>query len=88
MKQLRKRKIKARIHQKGTKAKSLTKNQKYSNKQKSKIRCRVEHVFGDQAHIGADRIRSIGILRASRSIGLGNLVYNLRRLTQLGHQVL
>ena len=87
MKQLRKRKLKARINQKGTKVKSLTKSQKYSNKQKSKIRCRVEHVFGDQAHIGADKIRSIGILRACRGIGLGNLVYNLRRLSQLGLQV-
>jgi len=72
------------VCEKGTKAKALTKSQKYSNKQKSKVRCRVEHVFGDQAHIGADRIRSIGILRACRGIGLGNLVYNLRRLSQLG----
>jgi len=77
--------IENNIHEKGYRNKPLTEEQKQANKVKSKIRVRVEHVFGFQANsMRADFIRTIGKARASFQIGLGNLVYNMFRVMQLG----
>ena len=44
------------------------------------MRARVEHVFGDQKNgMGAELVRTIGIVRARSKIGMTNLVYNMRR---------
>ena len=61
----------------------LTEEQKASNKEKSKVRARVEHVFGAQAQMGGHIVRTIGRLRAQVKIGMMNLVYNMVRLGQL-----
>jgi len=74
---------KNRIHEKGSRNKPLTKTQKRNNKAKSKIRARVEHVFGAMNHFGGIFIRTIGIVRADFQIGLINLTYNLKRYTYL-----
>jgi IS5 family transposase len=73
----------SQIHEKGTRAAPLTEPQKASNRKKSKIRARVEHVFGAQAAMGGHLVRTIGLQRASVKIGLMNLAYNMRRLVQL-----
>lgn len=80
---LRKNKMKARLCQKGSKGRPLTRAQKRSKRLKSRIRARVEHVFGSTAQMRADFIRTLGAERALREIGLGNFVYNLARLWQL-----
>ncbi|NCQ52453.1 transposase, partial [archaeon] len=58
--------------------------QKAKNKVKSKIRVRVEHVFGfmEQSMNGLV-VRSVGIVRATGIIGLINLTYNMFRYEQL-----
>ena len=61
----------------------MTEEQKQSNRAKSTIRARVEHVFGAQAAMGGHRVRTIGLQRAKVKIGLMNLVYNMVRLLQL-----
>ena len=54
------------------------------NKTRSKVRARVEHVFGAQSNdIGGTLMRSIGLVRAKARIGLKNLTYNMRRQVQL-----
>ena len=54
------------------------------NKTRSKVRVRVEHVFGAQTNdMGGTLVRSIGLVRARARIGLKNLTYNMRRLVQL-----
>jgi IS5 family transposase len=68
-----------RIHEKGYRNRPLTKTQKRNNTAKSKIRARVEHVFGAMYHFGGLFIRSIGIRRAEFQICLTNLAYNLKR---------
>ena len=51
---------------------------------KSRIRARIEHVFGAQQSASGGRIvRTIGIVRARAKIGLHNLAYNIRRLMTL-----
>lgn len=72
------------IHEKGYKNKPLTDEQKESNKIKSKIRVRVEHVFGFMENsMNGMEIRSIGFKRVESIIGLSNLVYNMFRKIQL-----
>jgi hypothetical protein len=62
----------------------LTEEQKTSNREKSKTRARVEHVFGfmEQSMNGL-MVRSVGIVRATGIIGLINLTYNLFRYEQV-----
>jgi len=72
------------IHEKGTRNHPLTTDQKESNRKKSKIRCRVEHVFGVQSQRAGNLIlRGVGLVRAKTKIGLRNLSYNLSRYVML-----
>lgn len=75
--------IASQICEKGTRGKPLSEEQKQSNRTKSKVRARVEHVFGAQAAMGGHLVRTIGLDRANVKIGLMNLVYNMKRLVQL-----
>lgn len=71
------------IHHKGKRNKPLTARQMKANKTRSKVRVRVEHVFGFQERsMGAKFIRTIGMARAKTKIGMMNLVYNMNRLVQ------
>ena len=72
-----------RIHEKGYRNHPLTKRQERENTAKSRIRARVEHVFGRMQQFGGITIRTIGITRAEIQIGLLNMVYNLTRLVYL-----
>ena len=54
------------------------------NRQKSKTRSRVEHVFGFMEQtMGGLVFRGVGIVRAKANIALTNLVYNMCRLVQI-----
>ena len=71
-----------KIHEKGYRNNPLTEQQKRRNNIKSRIRARVEHIFGHvYQRVGNPIIRTIGIVRARVKIGLMNLTYNLCRLT-------
>lgn len=82
-KTIEKYKMKNKVHEKGYRNAPLTDEQKATNKEKSKTRARVEHVFGfmEQSMNGLF-IKSIGIVRATGIIGLINLTYNLFRYEQ------
>jgi len=72
------------INEKGYRNKPLTEEQKASNREKSRIRARVEHVFGTMTNsMGGIFIRSIGIQRAKCAIMIKNLAYNLSRYVYL-----
>ena len=76
--------VRAEICEKGYRNHLLTEEQKKTNCDKSKIRCRIEHVFGYMA--GSMRgitFRGIGKTRADFNIGLTNLVYNICRYATL-----
>lgn len=76
--------LRSRIHRKGRRNKALSEREKRGNKTRSKVRARVEHVFGAQSNdMGGTLVRSIGLVRAKARIGLKNLAYNMRRLVQL-----
>lgn len=76
--------MKNNVHEKGYRNKPLTQEQKANNTKKSKIRARVEHVFGfmEQSMNGL-ALKSVGIIRATGMIGLINLTYNLFRYEQI-----
>jgi IS5 family transposase len=83
-KTIAKYKMKNKVHEKGYRNKPLTEQQKANNTKKSKVRARVEHVFGfmEQSMNGLV-LKSVGITRASGIIGLINLTYNLFRYEQI-----
>lgn len=81
---LRARGFSSRVHGKGKRGKPLTEQAKKSNRTKSSVRVRVEHVFGAQTNdMGGTLVRTIGLARAKAKIGMKNLAYNIRRLGQL-----
>lgn len=72
--------ITSMIHEKAEKNRPLTEAQKASNREKSRIRCRIEHIFGYMTGaMHGITVRSIGLTRAKFNIGMMNLVYNLCR---------
>lgn len=70
------------IHRKGVRGKPLNERSVEANRKRSKIRARVEHVFGQQALFGR-YIRTVGWARARLKIGMTNLAYNMKRLVWL-----
>jgi IS5 family transposase len=77
---LEKRGFREHMQRKGSKNRPLTKWEQQGNRTRSKIRSRVEHVFGVQAMVAGTKIlRFIGIARAWVKIGLRNLAYNINR---------
>ena len=81
---VKKYKVNNKIHEKGYKNKPLTEEQKSLNNEKSKIRARVEHVFGFmEQSMKKLYVRSIGIKRASGFVSMVNLTYNLFRYEQV-----
>jgi IS5 family transposase len=78
--QLKAKRLHSKIHHKAARNKPLTAQQKTHNHARSRIRARVEHVFGHQVTaMGGKLIRTIGLLRATVKIGLKNLTYNMQR---------
>ena len=72
------------INEKGCRNRPLTDAQKANNREKSRVRARVEHVFGHMSvSMNALTLRCIGIARAESNIVLRNLAYNLSRYTTL-----
>lgn len=68
------------LQRKGTRSRKLTKWEQQGNRTRSRVRSRVEHIFGVQAQrAGSMILRGIGIIRAGAKIGLRNLAFNLDR---------
>ncbi|MBR1516712.1 MAG: transposase [Bacteroidales bacterium] len=69
------------ICEKGKIGHPLTDEQKERNRQKSKVRSRVEHVFGFvEQTMGRLNFRGVGMIRAKATIALTKLVYNMCQL--------
>ena len=76
--------VQNQISEKATRNNPLTEEQRENNKQKAKTRCRVEHIFAGIAQmIGGTVIRSKNLKRATFSISMLNLLYNMRRVVSL-----
>lgn len=81
---LKNKHYRSNINRKGYRNKPLSDFQMKLNHKKSKIRCRVEHVFGYiENSMKSGMIRCIGGKRADGIIGMINLVYNMNRYVQL-----
>jgi IS5 family transposase len=79
--ELEQRGYRAHLQRKGCRHRKLTNWERQGNRTRSRIRCRIEHVFGIQAQMaGTLLLRTIGQARAEVKIGLRNLAYNIHRL--------
>jgi len=82
--QLKARGFLSRVHKRGRRNRPLTAAEAAANTAKSRVRARIEHVFGAQETAPGGRlVRTIGIVRATAKIGLQNFAYNIRRLVFL-----
>jgi IS5 family transposase len=82
------KKVKPFIIEKGYRNHPLTDEQKAGNKEKSKVRVRIEHIFGFiENSMNGSTIKTIGIKRAKALIGLMNLTYNLFRKVQVTNPI-
>ena len=85
LEELKKRNYREHLQRKGCRHKKLTQREAQGNRTRSRIRSRVEHVFGVQAKRAGDLIvRAIGLVRVKAKVGLRNLAYNLDRYCVLG----
>jgi IS5 family transposase len=76
--------LRSNIHRKGYRNKLLTAQQQAHNRGRSRIRARVEHVFGHQVTaMGGKLIRTVGLVRARLKIEMKNLTYNFHRFLVL-----
>lgn len=73
----------SRIHTKKPRGRAMSERQAKANAARSKVRVRIEHVFGEQKVRMGLFIRTIGLMRAKTKIGMANLVYNMKRLAWL-----
>lgn len=74
----------SQVHTKGKRGKLLNKREKKANTKRSKVRARVEHVFGSITNEqGGLFSRVIGVGRTAVKVGMMNVVYNMRRLVTL-----
>ena len=72
------------IHERAYRHQPLTPEQEAANTERSRVRGRVEHVFGHiETAMHGCYVRTIGIARARAKIGLENMAYNISRFTFL-----
>lgn len=72
------------IHYKSNRNHPTTEFQDKLNKLRSKVRARVEHVFGHMENsMGGNWLRVVGQMRARMKIGMRNLAYNMQRFTHI-----
>lgn len=80
----RKKDIISKVNRKGYRNKSITQKQQNDNSKQSKVRARVEHVFGFMANsMNGKFLKYRSFIRNQIAIGLMNITYNLFRLVQL-----
>ena len=72
------------VHRRKSAGRPMAAHIRRGNRTKSKHRAPVEHVFAVQKNICGLTVRTIGLARAKAKIGLANIAYNIRRLTQIG----
>lgn len=73
-----------KVHEKGARNNPLTEAQKESNREKSKTRVRVEHVFGFiEGSMNRLQLNCIGYKRTAALVSLINLTYNMFRYEQI-----
>ncbi len=81
---LKRRRFTSRVHHRAWKDRALTPRQQKENRARSRLRARVEHVFGHQVKAMRQTIvRGIGLARIRTRMALANLAYNMSRLVQL-----
>ena len=76
--------ITSQVHERAYRNRPLSEEQKERNRRKSKVRARIEHVFGYMSQtMKGFYLRYIGRRRNAAAIGFINLIYNLARYEQI-----
>jgi IS5 family transposase len=79
-KKLRGDTLNSKVHYRAYRGKPLTETQKKTNTTRSRVRARVEHIFGHMTtSMGGLMIHTIGLARATVKMTFKNLAYNMQR---------
>lgn len=74
----------SRVHRRPGRNRKLTEREQRGNTTRSKVRARVEHVFGHMVtSMGGKLVRTIVLVHARVKIGLQKLTYDMRRFVCL-----
>ena len=77
---LRNNKLNSKVHYRAYRNKPLTETQKKTNTTRSRVRARVEHIFGHMTtSMNGLMIHTIGLARATVKVSFKNLAYNMQR---------
>ena len=77
----------SQVHERAYRNRPLTEVQKLANRMKSKVRARIEHVYGHmETAMGGMLIHTIGLGRAAVKVAFKNLAYNMQRFTFLANR--
>lgn len=80
--------LSSHVHERAYRNRPLTEEQKAANTERSRIRVRVEHIFGQmKTAMGGCMIHTIGIDRATVKIAFKNLAYNMQRFVMLQRRI-
>ena len=86
-KMLKEKGLSSHIHARAYRNSPLSDMQKESNHIRSKVRARVEHIFGHMAtSMGGLMIHTMGIARAKVKVTFKNLAYNIQRFSFFEHR--
>lgn len=81
---IKKFKMVPRVCQRATRGHPLSLEQKHQNRQISKVRVRIEHIFGFiEKSMNGSTVRTVGIIRATAHAHMKSLCYNICRATTL-----
>lgn len=84
---LKEKNFRPHLQRKGCRERALTSWEKQGNRTRSKVRSRVEHIFGAMRQRAGDVIlRTIGVGAAEVKLGLRNIAYNMDRFCFLMRQ--
>ena len=76
--------LSSQVHERAYRNKPLTEVQKATNRLKSSVRARVEHVYGHmETAMGGLMIHTLGLARAEVKVTFKNIAYNMQRFTFL-----
>ena len=85
---LRERGFESHVHERAYRNTPLNEQQKEANRERSRIRVRVEHIFGHmKTAMGGTIIHTIGLDKAAVKIALKNTAYNMQRFVMLQRKI-
>lgn len=74
--------LRSQVHHRKPRGRPMAPHIRRGNTSRSKIRSAVEHVFAHRKVVTGLVVRTLGLARARATIGMANIVHDMRRLVR------